>query len=297
MRKGICSATSILAGTLMLVGGIATSGAQPSFTKEKVSFESQTSSGAGVSVRGELQLPDTGEARLPAVLVLHSSSGSGHDRHSGPFIELLNRAGIATLWIDMFPDRSSRPRSTRDSMPKVFGSLLYLAAHARIDPQRIGVMGFSWGGVVSLLTVSQELVQEYVNGKAQFAAHLGFYPVCWAQQQVLSGSNRMYGAGTYQQVTGAPVHILAGEQDDYDEPDSCPKFVAALPEEVRKHFGVTVYPGAYHSFDAPIAPSKSYDRYANAGRGGSVRLGYEPKAAAQSRAFTVEFFSKHLAKN
>ena len=270
--------------------------AQSTFRSEDVSFDSMTVRDRGATVRGTLRLPQDAGDRFPAVLVLHTSAGARHDHHSDAFIEVLNRAGIATLWIEMFVDSGARPRSTREVLPYTFGSLLYLSGHPRIDPQRIGVLGFSYGGVVALLMASQELNQEYTGGKARFAAHLSLYPVCWIHQQVLSGANRAYDASTYMKFTGAAVHILAGEKDDYDEPDSCPKFVAALPEEARKHVAVTVYPGAYHSFDAPLRTRESYDAFAHAGRGGTVTLQYDAAAAAKSLEFAVAFFSTQLAK-
>jgi dienelactone hydrolase len=260
-----------------------------------VSFDSAVPGGTGATVWGELRLPDTGARRLPAVVVLHSSSGAYHDHHSDAFVAVLNRAGIATLWIEMFPDRSRRPRSTRESLPQAYGALLYLARHPRVEPRRIGVLGFSWGGAMSVVMSSRDITQQYTGGKARFAAHLALYPVCWAHQRIVEGKNPVYGADAYRHVTGAPVHILAGEKDDYDEPDSCPKFVAALPEDVRRHFGVTVYPGATHSFDGDVSFAQVYDRYAHAGRGGRVTLRSDAAAAAKARAFAVKFFSENLA--
>jgi len=284
----------LAAGALALAVATWAAG-QPTFSSERVSFAAATARGGDTSVEGELRVPQTGKERLPAVLVLHTSSGAYHDHHSEAFITVLNRAGIATLWIEMFRDRSSRPRSTRETLPHAYGALLYLARHPRIDPKHIGVLGFSWGGAMSVIMSSREVTQEYTGGKARFAAHLALYPVCWAHQRIVEGKNPVYGAGTYRSVTGAPVHILAGEKDDYDEPDSCAKFVAALPEDVRRHFGVTVYPGATHSFDGDVAYAQTQDRYAHAGRGGWVTLRSDAAAAAQARAFAVKFFSENLA--
>lgn len=295
MRKVLRIATCVLAALYVLATGIGTSSAQPTFTSEDVSFDAATARDAGASVRGTLRLPEGALGRLPAVLVLHTGAGARHDYHSDAFSDVLNRAGIATLWIEMFVDSAARPSSTREVLPLTYGSLVYLAGHAHIDPKRIGVLGFSYGGVVALIMASQEVTQEYTGGKARFAAHLSLYPVCWIHQQVLSGSNTAYGASTYQRFTGAPVHILAGEKDDYDEPDSCPKFVAALPEDARKHVAVTVYPGAGHSFDAALPTREEYSSFAHAGRGGTVTLGYDAAAAARALAFAVEFFSKNLA--
>jgi uncharacterized protein len=293
MHKAVRFAAGIVAGAFILTLGIGTGAAQPKLSSENVSFDATTLRGAGTTIRGVLQIPETGRDRVPAVLVLHTSAGAYHDHHSDAFIALLNRAGIATLWIEMFRDKSARPRSTRDVLPHTYGSLLYLAAHPRIDPQHIGVLGFSYGGVLAVIMASQEVTQEYTGGKARFAAHLALYPVCWVHQQILSGKNAAYGASTYRHVTGGPVHILAGEKDDYDEPDSCPKFVAALPDDVRGHFGVTVYPGAHHSFDGDVF-TREYDKYSHAGRGGWVVIQPDAAATEQSRAYAVKFFSENL---
>lgn len=282
----------VFAGLLLLAGPSGPLWAQPAISSEHVLFESQTLRGTGARIEGEIRLPETGAVALPAVLVLHTSAGANGDRISVHYIERLNRAGIATLRISMFPDSRSRPRSTRDVLPHAFGSLLYLAQHARIDPQRVGVLGFSYGGVMSLVMASEEVMQEYTGGKARFAAHLAVYPVCSAHLQILGGKNSMYGTGTYQKVTGAPVHILAGELDTYDEPDSCPKFVAALPEGVREHFGATVYPGAHHVFDEPGANRQHRERIA---RHGVAVIRYNAEAAEKSWAFAEQFFARHLA--
>jgi dienelactone hydrolase len=282
----------VVAGLLLLAGPSGPLWAQPAISSEQVSFEARTLRGAGAKIDGELRLPETGAGALPAVLVLHTSAGSSGDRISLHYIERLNRAGIATLRISMFADSRTLPRSTRDVLPHAFGSLLHLAQRARIDPRRIGVLGFSYGGVMSLVMASEEIVQEYAGGEARFAAHLAVYPICSAHLQILAGKNKVYGASTYQKGTGAPVHILAGELDTYDEPDSCPKFVAALPEGVREHFGATVYPGAHHVFDEPGANRQHRERIA---RHGVAIIRYNAEAAEKSWAFAEQFFARHLA--
>ncbi len=146
---------------------------------------------------------------------------------------------------------------------------------------------------MSGLTSSAELTQQYTGGKARFAAHLGLYPVRWSHSSVLAGEAKHFGPGTYREVTGKPVHFLAGDRDDYDDPDGCHKFIDALPENVRGHFSLTVYPGATHGWDkrsSGIAP----DRAANKGKGGYVNFVADPDIAKRSRDFAVAFFTKHL---
>ena len=266
--------------------------AQAQVASEMVSFEAATARDAGAKVKGELRLPEAGAGPRPAVLVLHTSAGYTGDRISHHYIDRLNRLGIATLRINMFPDSRSRPRSTREILPHAYGSLLYLAAQPRIDPGRIGVLGFSYGGVMAILMASQDLTEEYTGGKAKFAAHLALYPLCRAHSGVLAGNNPVYPAGTYHRVTGAPVRILTGDLDSYDEPDSCPKFVAALPDDVRQYFAATVYPGAHHVFDEPGANRQHRDSYS---LNGTVVVRYNSEAAEKAWAFAEQFFSQNLA--
>jgi len=287
-----CYQVLAASAVLFCAVGLDTSGAQGKVTRDQILFRAATAQDPGVEVKGELRIPETGHDRVPAVLVLHTANGI--DATAKPYIELLNGAGIATLEIEMFPNKASLPKTTRVVMPHAFGSLLYFASHPRIDPQRVGVLGFSYGGIISLLMASDEVAKQYTGGKAKFAAHIAVYPVCWLHSVVLTGKNRVYGADTYRRATGAPVHILTGEYDDYDDPDSCPKFVAALPEEVRGHFAVTVYPGAHHGFDEPRADRQYNDMIAHKGTGGRVTHRENPDAAKKAHQFAVEFFQTHL---
>jgi dienelactone hydrolase len=48
--------------------------------------------------------------------------------------------------------------------------------HPRIESARIGVMGLSWGGVLSLISASEEFMRAYTGGAYRLAAHLPVYP-------------------------------------------------------------------------------------------------------------------------
>ena len=130
-------------------------------------------------------------------------------------------------------------------------------------------MGFSWGGVLSLISASEELTRAYTGGAYRFAAHLPVYPVCWPQTGILQGKSRFASASIYQAMTGSPVHILAGAIDDFDDdPDACPKFIQALPASVRSYVTVTVYPDVGHGFDVPKSEERTFeDRFAQWGTG------------------------------
>ena len=91
------------------------------------------------------------------MLILHGSGGV--DGRGAFYAKALQEAGIATLEITMFPP-GGRPRTgTKATMPRAAAALRWLPAQPTVDGQRLGVMGFSWGGSMSVL-MSSELVQE-----------------------------------------------------------------------------------------------------------------------------------------
>ncbi len=249
-----------------------------------------------LTVAGELRLPPPpAEPRpaepLPAVLLLHGSAGV--DGRGERLARALNEAGVATLEIDMWAPRGlagglARPSHPAETLPDAFGALRYLATRGDIDPRRIGVAGFSWGGVVSMLSATRRYASAYQGvPPLRFAAHAPFYPVCWFY-------NRVPGY-EFGDLTGAPVFLQAGELDAYDEPDGCEKMVAALEPLDRRHLRVRVYPGATHAFDRLQAAVTVRDPHAHEGRGGEVDFVPNPAVADESRRATVAFFAEALA--
>ena len=267
--------------------------AQEAPAKESVTFEAGTLVEGGTPVKGTLTLPASKGGRLPAVVVIHSSGGF-EDPTRAPYVAALNKAGIATLELNLFA-AGGRPKSSLMNLPHTYGALLHLAQRPEIDPARIGITGFSHGGLLAMFSASQELTRQYTGGQHKFAAHVPIYPVCWAHLATIEGKNPVYKQNTYQQLTGAPVHILAGEKDVYDDPDTCQQFIKALPEAARSQVGLTVYPDATHGWDA--STYKNYhDPAAYKGRGGFVTHQRNEAAAKQSLDFVTGFFTTELAR-
>lgn len=276
-----------LGAALLLCAG----GAEGAPSVQKISF-SVTDAERGAVVSGELRIPPSRRDRLPAVLIVNSSPG--FDGRGAFYAQALNAAGIATLEIDMLQGKGL-PASPRHNLPHVYQSLHYLARDRRIDGERVGIMGFSWGAAVALLTSSSDLTRQHTSG-SPFAAHLGLYPICWRHHALVAGLPGKWkglSPATYRRVTGRPVRILAGDQDDYDDPDSCARFVAALPAPARRHFSLTVYPGATFGWDSRFG-SAPYDAAARKGKGGIVKVVADAAVAKQSREAAAAFFRHHL---
>lgn len=258
---------------------------------EQVSFPGGRGAAFPVAetVRATLSRP-SGEGRVPAVVILHGSAGiDGRGAfHAGE----LHRQGVATLEVFMF-DRGGRPKEGHTTtLTHAFGALKFLAAHPGIEAGAIGVMGFSWGGNVTLRAASKSTRDAFAPdiGELRFAAHAAFYPLCWWHGKALGDSN-----GAYAAFTGAPVLILAGGEDDYGAPDDCQKMVEAMGPPSSGTVALQFYPTATHGWDTPSGVGRSvFDPVAFQGKGGTVRLTPDAAIAAESRSRVAAFFAKHL---
>jgi len=130
---------------------------------------------------GILNIPYAASLPCPAVLILHGSGGV--DSRGAHYADAFNRAGLATLELDLWAPRGvqgsgGRPQHVRETLPDAFAALHLLARmNGIIDADRIGVTGFSWGGIVSMLSATQANRDAFAIGAERFAAHAPFYPV------------------------------------------------------------------------------------------------------------------------
>jgi dienelactone hydrolase len=236
--------------------------------------------------------PAGSTAKVPAVLILHGSGGV--DGRGAFYAQALQDAGIATLEITMFRP-GGRPRAgQKANMPHAAAALTWLAAQPTVDGQRLGVMGFSWGGVMSVYMAS-ELVQERLGKEVpKPAAFAPFYPVCSnLVRNVVNPEHPFYNAHTRMSATPMLIHV--GTRDDYEEGERpCDALVAMWPAAAREHTTVRYIEGATHGFDSQTPARQFNDEFAHAGRGGMVSMVPSPKDAAEARQAVVSFFVKHL---
>lgn len=230
--------------------------------------------------------------KVPAVLILHGSGGI--DGRGAYYAKALQDAGIATLEITMFAP-GGRPRSgTKATMPFAAAALKWLAAQSEVDSTRLGVMGLSWGGVITLL-MSSELTQS-VFGKdvPKPIAFAALYPTCSVIARfVKNRQSAFYGADS--RMSSSPMLIQVGTKDDYeDDEHGCDALVASWPAAARERTTVRYYEGATHGFDTQDRPRQFNDEFAHAGRGGVVRISPTPDDAAAARTAVVAFFAQHL---
>jgi carboxymethylenebutenolidase len=126
---------------------------------------------AGLRIQAYLYKPD-GDGPFPAIIYNHGSR-EGRERASAPFEHIgawLARAGYVVL----VPERRGYGRSDGPTWPEAVGrdrarfvprlheetedvlaAADYLRAQPFVDPKRFGIMGWSFGGIVTMFAVSR----------------------------------------------------------------------------------------------------------------------------------------------
>ena len=196
------------------------------------------------TITADLLLPSDG-GRVPAIIVLHSCAGVTPAITA--WARALNRMGYAALVVDSFGGRAVKEVCTGKSsvsigsrLADVFRAHELLVTHPRIDPQRVGVLGFSHGGWAALWASHLQYQRRFMRGTAPPpSAYAAFYPA-GCNVQLLKETD----------VT-APVRIFHGSADDWTTIEHCRDWVArrrAAGEDVS----LVEYAGAMHGFDNPL---------------------------------------------
>jgi dienelactone hydrolase len=239
---------------------------------------------ADVSVPATLHFPDEPRERYPAVVVVHTIGGF-REANEGWLAAELRRGGFATLTYDSFSARGlsqSAVVGSRAGPPMASGvadavaALQFLAGHPRIAADRIGIVGFSFGGEVAHLTAFETLRAAMAAGSSRFAAHVATYP---------GGS---YGARAEADAyTGAPILMLLGEKDD-NLPVAKVEGYLAYASGAGNPAPITtvVYPGAFHAWTVPtLGAPRFYAQYGSARKCPVILFGREaPTVLVDGRA-------------
>ena len=149
--------------------------------------------------------------------------------------------GIAAFYVDSFGPRGIKDTVTDQSqlppaanVADALAALRLLATHPRIDPQRIGVMGFSRGGGVSIYTALEPVARRHRGGSAV----RGPCPILPALQHALH-------LGEHHRCAD-PVH--AAGSDDYTPSRLCDRYMDWFRAKGAAADSI-VYEDAQHGFD------------------------------------------------
>jgi len=230
-------------------------------------------------------------ARVPAVVMMHGRAGAYSTNAKGRYDattlsrrhlawgELWAAQGYIALLVDGFGPRGYArgfPRFSYETRPAeldevtvrpldAYGALAYLRTRPDVDPDRIGLQGWSNGGSATLATMDTRASGRKGTG---FRAALAFYPACGLKGQFENGY-----------LPYAPVQVFHGTADEEVSPRRCGELV----EKSKAGGGaieIRFYSGASHGFDDP----------------GTKRQSNEANAVATEDAVqhSLQFFSEQL---
>lgn len=187
----------------------------------------------------------TPDHTTPAVVFLHGAAGMIGAR-SETYGRQLAAMGIAALTIDTFGTRRDLAESFTGRVLHItetmfladaYAGLHYLASRPEIDPHRVVLAGFSWGGMATIYALYAEFADPLGAG-LRFAGHVAFYAPCIARFI----DNR---------TTGAPLLMLYGQADELIRPDRCTEVAADL-RAGGSEVNIMSYPGAVHQWDGAM---------------------------------------------
>ncbi len=229
-------------------------------------------SASSVTLAGSLYRPQ-GPGPFPAMVLLHGCSGLLE--YHLQWAAWARARGYVALVVDSFTPRGTRNVCGKGRSPTylevgedAFGALTYLRSLPFVDGERIGVMGWSYGGWAALRVAATSAVMESEPRGGGFRVSVAFYPNCTG----------------FAYDTGIPVPMLLGSADDWTPPDTC---VAAAEALIQRGGTVEwkVYSGVTHGFDEYRSGVTMYLGHT---------LKYDANATADAEKRIEAFLATHL---
>jgi len=251
----------------------------------------------GTQLAGWLWKPRGNAASYPAVVMLHGCGGALNNAgrvnsRTTDWADRLAAAGYVVLAVDSFGPRGIKSTCTK-SAPRLapsardddaLGALAWLRGLPIVQPDRVAVLGWSAGAQVVLsLANDREGKATGVSG-GNFRAAVAFYPGCRGFNENTRWRTRI------------PLQIEMGAADDWTPPAPCQELVQRR-QAAGDPIAITLYPGAYHGFDAPNTKVQLREGLARTADGtGRAHMGTDPMAR-QAAITEVLTFLQHRLKD
>lgn len=196
----------------------------------QLTFES-----GGKEIQLDCFAPSSNGQRFPAVIGLHGSGG-GYPVVAVPG-RLLAAQGFAVFVLHYFDrtgttwvgDKATAIKHAPVWIKTIWDSISFVSRHPQVDPDRIGLLGFSLGAYLSLGVAA---IDDRVKAVVDF---FGGFP-----REMKLFMRRF-----------CPVLILHGEADQ-TVPVSEAHFIQELAERKKVPYEMKIYPGVGHGFSPEI---------------------------------------------
>ena len=244
-----------------------------------------------------------GDAPRPAVVLMHGCSGLLDSKGCilglyRAWARALVVQGYATLTVDSASSRGfgqtcsatpDRITMWRDRPKDAYAALQYLQAQPFVTANRVGLMGWSQGGGVVLLTINDKSIGRPADLAVDFKAAVSFYPGACSERLQTKPFTEVEPHGW---ATKVPLLTLFGEADTWTPFKPCAEFLA----EAKAHGSpveLKSYPGAVHAFDAPNLERRELPAY-RVGNGPTPVIGTDREARADAFVRVLEFMKRQL---
>jgi dienelactone hydrolase len=247
-----------------------------------------------------------GDAPRPALVLMHGCSGLLNDKGGirgiyRAWMRALVVQGYTVLAVDSAASRGfgqtcspgpARLTMWRDRPKDAYAALQYLQGQPFVQPDRVGLMGWSQGGGVVLLSINDKSIGRPAGLAQDFKTAVSFYP---------GACNDRLQSKPFTQVeprswtTSVPLLVLFGEADTWTPFPPCQAFLSdararGAPVELKS------YPSAVHAFDAPNLPRRELPQY-RTGNGPIPVMATDREARADAFPRVLEFLKLRLETN
>jgi dienelactone hydrolase len=195
---------------------------------------------------GFLSYPETAspESPVPAMVILPGSGGISPGREH-EYASWFNEQGIAAFVVEYYEPRGFDQSSNYmirtsavtefDLIADAYSALKLLGSSPLIDATRIGVIGFSYGGMAARLAMDERIRQALAPAVPPLSLHIDVYGPCYQNLQSPG-------------LTGGPLLTLRGTRDASNDMPAC-----AQREQELRELGIQVdarvYEGVGHAWE------------------------------------------------
>ncbi len=231
----------------------------------------------GTMMKGYVAYDDSFTGKRPGILVVHEFWGNNEYARSRA--RMLAELGYVALALDMYGEgrQSGHPDEARKFATEIrknmdlgrkrfISAMEVLKKQEQTDPDRIGAIGYCFGGGIVL-----QMARDGLDLKGVASFHGGLA----TSEPAKPGAVK------------AKILVLNGADDSFVTPEQIDGFKKEM-EDAGADFSFISYPGAVHGFTNPEA-DESAKKY-------NMKVGYNADADAKSWEEMKEFFTKVFKK-
>ena len=164
----------------------------PDWSNQYSSIKDGSYKNSPIEVDAFIAFPKKSEGPFPVLIFAHASGGAKlftdeWFRFNKLATKSLLKKGIAVMFLDNFSARGTRNTSSNQKVVSHFSTYIdkfktleYLSKDPRVNIKKVGITGWSRGGMISLRASEKRLRDALVSKDLYFAAAQPRSPDCWS---------------------------------------------------------------------------------------------------------------------